>query len=364
MSNNGRLHSLDTLRGLTICAMIIVNCAGSWGCVYAPLAHSPWNGITFADLIFPMFMFIMGTSLYISLRKSGFQLSGAVARHILRRTVLLYAVGTAIYAIDGVMHSQSLSALAEVRLSGVLERLALCYGIVALMAVTIRHRYFPHIIAAILVGYFALLLLGNGFVYGPENLLARVDYGILGCHMYFDNGIDPEGLLSTIPAVAQTLIGFLFGKICFDSTPLTDRLVRLFAYGAVCLLSGLLLADICPLNKKVWSPTFVLATCGFSALTLGLLMWAIDLRRLFGGIFPADVVGVNPLFCYVGSELLYILADSLSIGGRTVHDLVYSTLIALVGDNPFASLLYALLFLAAIWLVALALYRRRIYIKL
>ncbi len=359
-----RLKSLDVLRGATICAMIVVNCAGSWSCVYAPLAHSPWNGLTFADVIFPAFLFMMGVSLYASLRKTAFQPSRPVVAHIVRRTVLLYVVGTVLYALDGVLHAGCWAALHEVRLSGVLERLALCYGISALWVLLCRQRHLWSTVGVLLLGYFVLLTFGRGFVYGPENILSKVDIALLGNHRYDDGGIDPEGLVSTLPALAHTLIGFACGRWVFSSRPLSERLNRLFVCGTVCLFAGFLLADICPINKKVWSPTFVAVTCGFSSLALGLLLWGIDggERRPRGRFF--EVVGVNPLFCYVASEVLYILADTLPFGHATFHAAYYAALQRAIGAGPFASLLYALSFLSVVWLVALGLYRRHIYIKL
>lgn len=372
---------MDVLRGLTIAGMILVNSPGTWSYVYPPLLHSPWNGLTPADVIFPLFMFMMGMSMYISLKKFSFTLHKELLFKIIRRTFLIFIIGTAIYAtatflgtlryasldpdFTGNPWKEAFASLANVRILGVLQRLALCYGIGSLLVTTIRHRYLPYLIATLLIGYYVLLLAGNGFVYGPENILSHVDKQVLGiAHMYNDRGIDPEGVLSTIPSVAQVLIGFLFGKICMENTDIRDRLNRLFLYGSICVIAGFLLQDLCPLNKKVWSPTFVLVTCGFSALTLSVLLWYIDVTRSYRKTRIFEIFGVNPLFCYVLSEILYILADSLPLQEESLHDILYACLSGWLGDNAFTSFTYAFLFVAAVWLVGAFLYKKKIYIKI
>lgn len=357
-----RLLALDVLRGMTIGGMILVNSAGNWGHVYAPLSHSSWNGMTTADMIFPLFMFMMGISMYISLKKFSFELHKALLMKILRRTCLIFLIGVGIYAVATYLNTGSLSG---VRILGVLQRLALCYGIGALTVTTVRHRYIPYLIIALLLSYYMVLLLGNGFVYGPENILSYVDCSVLGMnHIYNDRGIDPEGILSTLPSIAHVLTGFCFGKICMEVRDMKDKLNKLFLYGSICLLLGFALQDLCPINKKVWSPTFVGVTCGFSALLLAVLMWFIDVTGQYKRTRFWEVFGMNSLFCYVMSQLLYILADTLPLFGKSVHGVVYSVLSGWVGDNAFASLLYACLFVGVVWLVGRYLYAKKIYIKI
>jgi len=376
-----RLLSLDVLRGLTVAGMILVNSAGTWKYVYPPLAHARWNGLTMADVIFPLFMFMMGISMYISLKKYAFSLHKALLLKIVRRTFLIFIIGTFIYGTatflgtlrEAYLHPEptvnawksAFASLAHVRILGVLQRLALCYGIGSLLVTIIRHRYIPYLATGILAAYYVMLLLGNGFTYGPENILSHADKLILGLpHMYNDHGIDPEGTLSTIPSVAHVLIGFSFGKICMETPDMKDKLNHLFLYGALLLMTGFLLQDLCPLNKKVWSPTFVMVTCGFSSLLLGVLLWYTDVTRQWRNVRIFTVFGVNPLFCYVLSELLYILADNLPLQGKSLHDTIYSTLSGWIGDNAFASLLYAFLFVLTVWAVGAYLYKKNIYIKI
>lgn len=376
-----RLLALDVLRGLTIGGMILVNSPGTWSYVYPPLLHSSWNGLTMADVIYPLFMFMMGMSMYISLKKFSFTLDKALFLKIIRRTFLIFIIGTFIYGTAtflGTLREASLqpdfvgspwkaafASLAHVRILGVLQRLALCYGIGSLLVTTVRHRYIPYLVAIILIVYYGILLVGNGFVYGPENILSHVDKSVLGLsHMYNDRGIDPEGVLSTIPSIAQVLIGFWFGKICMETPDMKDKLNRLFLYGAMGLIAGFLLQDVCPLNKKVWSPTFVLVTCGFSALLLSILLWYIDVTKKYQKTWIFAIFGVNPLFCYVLSEILYILADSLPLQEQNMHDIIYAGLSGWLGDNAFTSFVYAFLFVGVVWLVGAYLYKKKIYIKI
>ncbi|MBS5551696.1 MAG: DUF5009 domain-containing protein [Bacteroides sp.] len=376
-----RLVALDALRGLTVGCMILVNSAGSWSYVYPPLAHMPWNGISLADVIFPLFLFMMGISMYISLRKFSFQLTRPLFVKIVRRTVILFLVGTLIYGTAtflgafrealqqpetaGHAWALAVNALGHVRILGVLQRLALCYGMGALLVTQIRYERLLPLALFILLAYFLLLLAGNGFVYGPENILSKVDVAVLGMErMINDHGMDPEGVLSTIPSVAHVLIGFWFGGLCLGKGTLSERLNRLFLYGTLALLAGFLLQDICPLNKKVWSPTFVGVTCGFSALLLAVFLWFIDVTQKWKHVDFLTVWGVNPLFCYVFSELIYILADYLPLLGSSLHTHWYTQLVIWVDNPTIASFLYACCFTGMVWMVGWYLKRKEIYVKL
>ncbi len=381
-----RLLALDILRGITIAGMITVNNPGSWSYVYAPLGHAEWNGLTPTDLVFPFFMFIMGISTYISLRKYEFTYSAGAAWKIVRRTVVIFAIGLAIawfglscrtwhaLADEGLPFATRLSRattnFGHLRILGVMPRLALCYGAAALIALTVPHRRIPHLIAALLVGYALLLFLGSGFAYDETNILSVVDRTVLGPdHMYKDNGIEPEGLLSTVPAVAHVLIGFCCGALLLGAPDVRDKMLRLFLLGTAMALSGWLLSYGCPINKKVWSPTFVLTTCGMASSLLALLVWIIDVRghRRWCRFFES--FGVNPLFMYVLAAIFSILLGNIRVshsGGETVSLggwLYGDVLRPLLGDYP-GSLAYALLLVSACWCIGYILYRRNIYIKI
>ena len=381
-----RLLALDILRGITIAGMITVNNPGSWSYVYAPLGHAEWNGLTPTDLVFPFFMFIMGISTYISLRKYQFTYSAGAAWKIVRRTAVIFAIGLAIawfglscrtwhaLADEGLPFATRLfratTNFGHLRILGVMPRLALCYGAAALIALTVPHRRIPHLIAALLVGYALLLFLGRGFAYDETNILSVVDRAVLGSdHMYKDNGIEPEGLLSTVPAVAHVLIGFYCGALLLGAPDVRDKMLRLFLLGTAMALSGWLLSYGCPINKKVWSPTFVLTTCGMASSLLALLVWIIDVRghRRWCRFFES--FGVNPLFMYVLAAIFSILLGNIRVshsGGETVSLggwLYGDVLCPLLGDYP-GSLAYALLLVSACWCIGYTLYKRNIYIKI
>ena len=224
VKTNKRILALDILRGVTIAGMIMVNNPGTWAHIYAPLRHAEWNGLTPTDLVFPFFMFIMGISTYISLKKYNFEFSRAVGMKILKRTILIFLIGMAIgwfskfcyywtSPTEGISFGaqlwESVWTFDRIRILGVMQRLALCYGATAIIALTVKHRNIPYLIATLLTGYFILLVCGNGFAYNDTNILSVIDRTILTpAHMYKDNGIDPEGLLSTIPSIAHVLLGF------------------------------------------------------------------------------------------------------------------------------------------------------------
>lgn len=384
MNNNptsgSRLLSLDVMRGITIAGMIMVNNPGSWEYAYAPLKHAAWDGLTPTDLVFPFFMFIMGISCYASLRKFDFKPSKAVVTKILTRTLKIFAVGLALAwfglsfrtyrSLDGqdlplLTHLiQSVTNFGHLRILGVLQRLALCYGIASLIVVFVRYRYIPYIIVGGLVGYFLLLLFGHGFEPGEANILGIVDRFIIGeSHMYIDQGIEPESLLGTISSVSHVLIGFCCGKIIMEITDNRDRMLNLFLIGTVMLFAGLLLSYGCPINKKIWSSTYVLVTCGLGSLLLSLLIWIIDVKGYKSWSRFFESFGVNPLAIYVFAGIFATLLAGITVSSVSLSEAFYTGLASFM-DVYFASLVYAVLFILICWAVGYVLYKKKIYIKL
>ena len=381
----GRILALDILRGITIAGMILVNNPGTWGSIYAPLEHAQWNGLTPTDLVFPFFMFIMGISMFIALRKFNFEPSSSAIRKIVKRTVLLYLVGLAIAWFSLFCRTwnglsgeeitfwqrlgQSANNFSNIRILGVIPRLAICYGIASLIVITLKHKFIPYLIAVLLIGYFILLMVGNGFAYDTTNILSIVDHRILGeAHMYKDNGIEPEGILSTIPAIAHVLLGFYIGKIMMETKDIHEKIERLFIFGAILTFCGFLLSYGCPINKKIWSPTFVLTTCGLGSTLLALLIWIIDVKGYKRWSRFFETFGVNPLFMYVLGAVLSIIIGNIMAyeGGKTISlkGYIYNDLLQpIFGDYP-ASLIFALLFVGFNWIFGYYLYKKKIYIKL
>lgn len=364
-----RLLALDVLRGITIAGMIMVNNPGSWGYVYAPLQHAPWIGLTPTDLVFPFFMFIMGISTYISLRKYNFEFSRSAALKILKRTVVIFAIGLGISWFSLLCRTGDVFPFDHIRILGVMQRLALCYGATAIIALIMKHKYIPYLIAFLLIGYFIVLITGNGFEYNTTNILSIVDRAVLGeAHMYKDNGIDPEGVLSTIPSIAHVLIGFCVGKLLMEVKDINEKIERLFLVGTILTFAGFLLSYGCPISKKIWSPTFVLVTCGLASSFLALLVWIIDVKGYTKWSRFFESFGVNPLFIYVMGAVLSILLGSITFtyGGETIslHGYIYNVLLRpWLGDYP-GSLAFALLFVTLNWCIGYVLYKKKIYIKI
>ena len=383
-----RLLALDILRGITIAGMILVNNPGSWGHIYAPLQHAPWNGLTPTDLVFPFFMFIMGVSTYMSLRKYDFRLSGAAAWKILRRTVVIFLIGIGIAwfgltlrrIAGGKPVVEAMINFDNIPMPGVMPRLALCYGAGSLLALSMSRKALAWCVASLLAVYAAVLLLGNGLVFSADNVIAIVDRAVLGSdHMYSDtiDGItlkfDPEGLLSTLPSIAHMLIGFLCGSLIMQTTDNRERILRLFIVGTILSFAGFLLDYGMPINKKIWSPTFVLTTCGLASSFLALLIWIIDIRghRRWCRFFEA--FGVNPLFMYCLGAVLSILMGFIRVpyaaaeaGVISLKGWLYQAVCMPVaaGDATLASFIFAVAFVLLNWCVGYVLYKKKIYIKI
>lgn len=381
--HRGRLYSLDVLRGITVAGMILVNNPGSWKYVYAPLRHAEWTGLTPTDLVFPFFMFIMGVSAWASLRKYGGKWSADGCRKILRRTVSLFLVGLAIAWFStslGTWNSlaaepvgwgerllRSISDLGHVRISGILQRLAVCYGAGALIALRWGRRPLPWIAGALLLGYGIVLAVGNGYAYDTTNILSVVDRAVLGAgHMYNDHGIDPEGVLSTIPSVGHVLIGIWIGSIVFSDEPLAARRRKTLLAAALLLAAGLLLSPVCPVSKKIWTPTFALVTCGLGAGILGGLIWLTDekqkLRGAFGRFF--EVFGSNPLFIYATATLMAIMLYKTRLSEGTLYSYIYTHAFQPWLGDYGGSLCFALAFVLVNWAIGWWLYKKKIFIKL
>lgn len=381
---SSRLLSLDILRGITIAGMIMVNNPGSWSSVYAPLRHAHWHGLTPTDLVFPFFMFIMGVSTFMSLRKFHFEPSKAAIWKIVRRTVLIFVIGLALGWFgqlcrglsSGEPFTQAATHFDTLRILGVLQRLGLAYGFAALIVLFVKSKYLPWVTALLLIGYFLILQFGKGFDMSEQNIIAVIDRTLWGTdHMYKDTtslgeriAFDPEGLLSTLPSIAHVLIGFLFGKLIVENKDNHTRVEKLLLWGTILAFAGLLLQYGCPINKKIWSPTFVLTTTGFAAQLLGLLIWIIDINKKERWSRFFHAFGVNPLIVYVFAGVFATLLSNIRFTVRgeaiSIKGFVYEVLLRPWAGDYFGSLLYALLFITVCWLFGYILYKRNIYIKL
>lgn len=373
-----RLKSLDVMRGLTVALMILVNNGGEHN--YHILEHSKWNGLTPCDLVFPFFLFMMGMSTYLSLKKSGFKASPNVYCKIAKRTCLLFLIGLGINWFDMICAGNGLD-FGHLRIWAVLQRIAICYGIVSVLAITINHRYFIHTILALLIIYMGILAFGNGYAYDSTvNIISQVDLHIFGYdHLYHKSPVDPEGLLSTIPSIAHTMIGFLCCKyISIAGQDITSKIKFLKITGLAMLVLGFFLSLIgFGINKRIWSPSYVFVTCGFACWVLSLLVQFIDRKKEANsdgnkaeGVIQkkssdsyATVLflafGMNPLFLYVMSEFLAIVFGSFGIKSD-----IFSVIQSLITDDYLASLTYALLFVTLHAIIGIWMYKKKIFIKL
>lgn len=358
MASSQRLLSLDILRGITVAGMILVN--NGWGESLEMLGHSKWNGMTPCDLVFPFFLFIMGISCYLSLVKSEFKPTPQVIRRIVKRTVLLFVIGLFINWFDHAIEGDLL-CFGHLRIWAVMQRIALCYGIVSLFALFCNHKYTLHTIVGLLVIYTAIIVLGNGYEYDADvNILAQADLKLFGYdHIYHKSPVDPEGLMGTISSVAHVLLGFYCGMLIRKRETVEQKVIALFVVGAIGVIGGYLLSYGLPLNKRIWSPSYVLMTCGLASLLQALLMYVIDIQKKSGWTTFFHVFGVNALALYVSSELLAILLKNIG-----VSEVIYNGIHAVIPALKWASLAYAIYFVMLNFAIGYVLYRKKIYIKL
>ncbi len=364
-----RLLSLDAFRGITIAAMILVNNPGTWRYTYAPLRHARWNGWTPADLIFPFFLFIVGVAITFSLGPS---LGRAEPRRplvakLLRRTLTLFALGI-------IVNGFPLFQWDELRIPGVLQRIALCYCFAALIVLTTGIRGQVLTALMLLIGYSAALRLVPvpGYPPGPPtmdvNLAAYVDDALLHNHLLHE-GWDPEGILSTFPALATTLCGVLTGHWLRSRHLASEHVAGLFMVGTIGVAGGLLMNHWIPINKSLWSTSYVVFTAGMALTVLAVCFWLMDFKGYRRWATPFVIYGTNPIVAYVLSSLM---AKLMLLGKLTLADGSKIDFQQFVFDRFFrplarpvdASLIYALAYVL-FWLgITAVLYRNRIIIKM
>lgn len=362
-----RLLSLDVYRGMTIAFMIIVNTPGSWQYVYAPLRHSEWHGCTPTDLVFPSFLFIVGVSMWFSMKKYGHNLNYSSVLKIIYRTAIIFAAGFILnwFPFAG-------KELSGIRIMGVLQRIALAYGIAAFLCILVKRQYLWVVSAIILLSYWALLYFAGGSSpYSLEgNVVLAVDRAILGKeHLYHGFGIafDPEGLLSTIPAVANVIIGFIAGSILGKGQPDIRKVMKILLWGIALTLAGIVWDIWLPVNKPLWTSSYVLYTSGLSFIILALLYLIIDVFnwKRWAGFFK--VFGMNALFIYMTASLWTKTMLLIRIGAEgekvSLYSWIYNSLCVPVLGYMNGSLMFAILQVLLMWLFVYILYRKRIFIK-
>ena len=369
MQKSQRLLALDVFRGLTIAMMIVVNDPGTWDYVYAPLRHSYWNGCTPTDLVFPFFMFIMGSAMWYSFKKSDHKLTGQLTLKILRRTAIIYLIGLSIS-----LYVQFNFDLRHVRILGVLNRIAIAYAIASFIVLTMKYRNVIIITSLILLGYWAILVIfGGADPFSLENNFAgRFDTFVLGAnHIPGFHGamFDQTGLLATLPSIGNVLFGYMAGRLIDTSKEKLTAVKKLLLYGVSAVVIALVWNLIFPINKPLWTSSFVIYTSGLAMLFLGIFLWIIDIKGYRKWTLPLQVFGLNPLFLYAFAEYLHISLNNIHVStssgeNMNLHDWIYSSIFQPVAGNINGSLLYALCFTALCWLVGWMLFRKKIIIKI
>jgi len=373
MTYSQRFLSLDVFRGLTVAAMILVNNPGSWSYVYTPLEHAPWHGCTPTDLVFPFFLFAVGNAMSFSMKKYAGQVHAAVLKKIGRRALLIFGIGLLLNWFPFFRWSGEeqlvLRPLSQLRIMGVLPRIALCYGLAALIVHFAGERRAFVIAGCLLLAYWWLLLaFGQGDPYSLEGYAGlRLDKWLLGAqHLYKGEGVpfDPEGLLSTLPATCNVISGYLAGAYIQQKGKNYPMLCGLLIAGCLLVFTGLCWHLVFPINKKIWTSSYVLYTSGIALLVLSVLTYAIEFRGWRKAAAFLEVFGKNPLFIYVMSGVLVKLYLLVRTGPQQhLYGWLYTHIFQPIGGNYPGSLLFALFHVGLFWLPGWWMDRKRIYIR-
>jgi predicted acyltransferase len=371
LSPSSRLMSLDLFRGATIAFMILVNNNGDEPNAYWPLKHSHWNGWTPTDLVFPFFVFIVGVAMAFAFdaRLKRGESRPKLLAHVLWRGVMLFALGM---FINGFPNQYQ---LASWRVYGVLQRIAICYVISAIFALWTDWRTWILAALGCLVGYWILMRFvpvpGFGVpthdipLLDPDrNLVAWLDRKLLAGHLY-EGTRDPEGLLSTIPAIATSLLGLLTGQWLRSARSQKSKALGMALFGLAGIVMGKILDLGFPLNKKLWTSSYVVFTAGMPLLCLALFYWVADIKR-WRGLWtkPLLVFGMNAIAAFVLSETVSAWLDNMHVGGMNWQEIIYQRGFAPLASPANASLLYALVFVLMCWAVMWVLYRKGIFLKI
>jgi predicted acyltransferase len=371
MTKPDRLFSLDVFRGITVAAMILVNNPGSWDAIYPPLEHAHWNGCTPTDLIFPFFLFIVGMSIHFAYQnKIEEGLSRKLFMKILKRAVIIFLLGI-LLAWFPVF---SLERLERLRIPGVLQRISVVFLFCSLLYFKTRWLTQIRIVLVLLVGYFLLMTFvpvpgfGDANLEPETNLGAWLDRLLLNGHLWSQSKTwDPEGVLSTIPAVATGLLGLLTGQLFSKIEKPEQRTTWLFFIGAILIFSGLCWSLIFPLNKSLWTSSFVLYAAGIALQFFACCYWLIDVQGWKKWATPFVYYGTNAIFVFVASGILAKTLARIKIteGDEEISfwSYVYEHLYASWLSPKNASLAFAVTLILFFLLILWQMYKRKIFIK-
>ena len=363
-----RLIALDVMRGLTIALMIMVNTPGSWSYVYPPLLHSKWNGCTPTDLVFPFFLFIVGVSMWFSFKKFDKGITKKSLQKVLKRFVIMFVLGV---FLNGFPYFD----FENLRYLGVLQRISIAYLFGALLCMQFNYKTLLFIFAGILISYWGILVVGaaeNPFEL-TTNFVRTVDLYLFGeQHLYNGFGIpfDPEGLLSSFPAIGTLLLGYFAGRLIDFSSSTINAIQKLLVFGALGTFVGWAWGFVFPINKALWTSTYVLYTGGLAFVFLAALLWIIDIKGIKKWATPFIHFGTNPLFIYMFSgvyvsAIIYLIHFKNASGELVAgYDYLYTDVFVPIAGNMNGSLLFAIAHIIFFWLITYILYKKKIFIKI
>ena len=356
-----RLLSLDFFRGLTIAGMIIVNDPGSWSHVYAPLRHAEWHGATPTDLVFPFFLFIVGVSISLSLSKR--EASSSLYLKIFKRSVIIFLLGIFLALFPKFDFD-------NLRVAGVLQRISIVYLICAVLFLNSRFSTQLKIGIGLLIIYWITMMFipfnGNlaGTLEPGVNFAAWIDSYLVPGRMY-QGTWDPEGLYSTLPAIATGISGMLCGSIILNNNnSIKDKIIKLFYWGSIALIIGYFWDYIFPINKHIWTSSYVLYSSGLAMIILAMSMWIIDEKKYTGNIKFGLVFGSNAIVAYVLHGMVWRLFQIPIINGVGFQKFWMDTGISLGLPAKFVSLDWAIFYTLVIYFIVYQLYKRKIFIKI
>ena len=369
MSTKQRFLSVDIFRGITIAAMIMVNNPGTWGAIYPPLKHSAWHGITPTDLIFPFFLFIVGMSIsfaYSGKKKTG--ITRDVYSKIISRSVKLIALGLILAGFT--LHFPFFKDLSTLRLPGVLQRIGVVFFFSAILFLHSNWKVLLGVFTTILITYWALMtqIPINGsapLLTAESNFASVVDLKILTVDHMWKQLYDPEGILSTLPSIATTIFGILVGMIVLLKEKSHQQKIKYFIYiGVVALILGYLWNITFAVNKTLWTSSFVLATGGWASLVFAVIYYFADVKGHSNWGKPAIIFGSNAITVFFLSGVVARIFGMVKLeNGISIHGNLYNLLTSVISNPELSSMLYSFFVISFYFLVALYMYRKKIFIK-
>ncbi|TWJ04526.1 putative acyltransferase [Mucilaginibacter frigoritolerans] len=370
-----RFLSLDVFRGMTICFMIIVNTPGSGAAAFPPLDHAAWFGFTPTDLVFPSFLFAVGNAMSFSQKKFIGLSSGSVVFKIFKRAALIFLLGFLMYWFPFVEHNASgwsFSPISHTRIFGVLQRIALCYLFASLLIYFIKSKTAVIVISALLlVGYWILLLVFGDHT-APYGMLTNagtyLDKFLLGDnHLYHGEGVafDPEGILSTLPAIVNVIGGYYAGKFIQEKGKGYETLAKLMLFGFLFIFIALCWNMTFPIAKKLWTSPFVLLTVGIDLIWISALIYIIEIKSFNKANWTAffTTVGKNPLPIYLFSELFVEVLYMISVHGKSFYGWINDVFFQVIAPGAIGSLLFAVCYMLICWTVGKILDKNKIYLR-